>query len=356
MSRSAVPVGREEVLAAIDVQIGWCRTLDAPFTAGILGVVREHIACDGTFASLVVPWDGRPLADALPIRIAGALHALVRAGRAPELAAFYPPAAAPTWDARSTADVLAAAVLANRDQIASFIAHPPQTNEVGRSAILMPGYAAIARATGLPLRVLELGASAGLNLNWDHYAYRLGSTDVGTPDAALTLAPEWRGALPAIARLPDVSERRGCDRSPIDLAEAGAVERLTAYVWPDHPERIRRLEAAIAIARRVRPVVDAVDAGAWLEARLAERTDGVATVVAHTIVWQYFAPATAERARRALDAAAADASARRPLARLAFEHRRSDAPPELTLTLWPGGARRLLARAHPHGAWVEWLA
>lgn len=359
MTTESYIADRAEVLASIDTQIGWCRTLDAPFTGGLLGVVRHNIASDGALAALVVPWAGRPLADALPIRLAGAFHALVRGGRAPDLAAFYPPSPPPSialktreWDAR----VVEAATRDHRDDIAAFIAHPPQTNEVGRSAILMPGYAEVGRATGLPLRVLELGASAGLNLNWNRYAYRLGSLAVGAPDAALTLAPEWRGPLPPDVRLPEVVECRGCDRSPIDLARPGAVERLVAYVWPDHPERVRRLEAAIAIARTAPPAIDAEDAGAWLDERLARPIDGVATVVAHTIVWQYFAKPTAERARRAIEQAGAAATAASPLAWLAFEQRRTDAPPDVRLTLWPGGERRTLARAHPHGAWVEWCA
>jgi hypothetical protein len=356
MSAERHVADRAEVLASLATQIEWCHRLDAPFTAGLVGAIRANIERDGALATLVVPWAGKPLADALPIRLAGASHALVRAGSAPELASMYPPAAAPAWDDPAIATLLDDVARTHRDAIAAFISHPPQTNEVGRSAILMPGYAEIARATGLPLRVLELGASAGLNLNWHRYAYRLGSRAVGAADAALTLAPEWRGTPPPVAALPDVRACRGCDRSPIDLARPGAVERLVAYVWPDHPERVRRLEAAIAIARAAPPSVDAEDAGVWLDARLAEPSDGVATVVAHSIVWQYFAKPTAERARHAIERAGAAATATRPFAWLAFEQRTTDAPPDVRLTLWPGGDCRTVARAHPHGAWVEWLA
>src|SRR4029079_13903824 len=131
---------------------------------------------------------------------------------------FYPPSP----DARPTADVVEAATRDHRDDIAAFIAHPPQTNEVGRSAILMPGYAEIARRTGLPLRVLELGASAGLNLNWDRYAYRYGEHFVGARNAPLTVSAEWRGPWSGVSEVPPVAERRGCDRSPIDLAQTFA--------------------------------------------------------------------------------------------------------------------------------------
>jgi hypothetical protein len=278
----------------------------------------------------------------------------VRTGRVPALAVFYPPPATP-WDAHAAAAAIEHATVANREVVVDVLASPPQTNEVGRSAILMSGYAEIARRTGLPLRVLEIGCSAGLNLAWDRYAYRLGERTIGPADAPLTLTPEWRGTLPDIAHLPTVVERRGCDRAPIDLAAPGADERLIAYVWPDQRDRLRRLEAAIAVARRVPPPVDTADAADWLERQLAAVGPGVATVVAHTIVWQYFPRSTAARARRALEDTGARATVERPLAWLAFEQSAADAPPELTLTLWPGGVTRCLARAHPHGAWIDWL-
>ncbi len=81
MSDEVGCAGHDDVGAALDVQIGWCRKLDAPFTARLLAVVRDHIAGERALAALVVPWRGKPLADALPIRLAGALHALVRALR-----------------------------------------------------------------------------------------------------------------------------------------------------------------------------------------------------------------------------------------------------------------------------------
>jgi hypothetical protein len=220
----------------------------------------------------------------------------------------------------------------------------------------MAGYAEVARRTGLPLRVLEVGASAGLNLSWDRYAYRVGDRVVGPADAALVLAPEWRRTLPTIERHPDVVACRGCDRAPIDLAAPGTAERLIAYVWPDQTERVERLEAAIRVARVTRPQVDAADAADWLEHELAALTPGSATVVAHTIVWQYFSKETAARARRALTDAGARATTRQPLARLAFEQHGPDLPPELALTLWPGGTKTVLAHAHPHGEWIDWRA
>ena len=87
---------RAGVLAAFDTQVGWCEALGSPFTAAALRAVVADLAAGGTAAELTDRWPGDPVADALPLRFAGALHGLVLAGAAPELAAAYPPAPLPT--------------------------------------------------------------------------------------------------------------------------------------------------------------------------------------------------------------------------------------------------------------------
>jgi len=356
MTVLAEAAGLNQVVAAFDFQISWCRVGNAPFTADILELCRDNIASGGALAPLVVPWRGNLKADAVSLRVAGALHFLVRTGRAADLASFYPPHGRAAFDHVAVAREIETAVRANLDIVRDTISRPPQTNEVGRSAVLMPGYAEIARRTGLPLRVLELGASAGLNLNWDRYAYRYGEHFVGARNAPLTVAAEWRGPWSGVSEVPRVAERRGCDRSPIDLAQPFAAERLISYVWPEQAERLARLEGAIALAKIEKPPIDAADAGAWLEKQLAASAPRVATVVAHTIVWQYFSKETAARAEAAINAAGARATSEAPFAWLSLEQYAQDQAPELRLTLWPGGERALLARAHPHGAWLEWVA
>jgi hypothetical protein len=279
---------------------------------------------------------------------------MVRTGRAAELAAFYPPNER-AWDAEAAGRAIEAAVTANLDFVRDMLTRPPQTNEIGRSAVLMPGYAEVACSTGLPLRILEVGASAGLNLLWDRFAYRYGERFVGAQEAPVTVAAEWRGPWCGVERLPRVASREGCDRSPIDLLAPGAADRLLAYVWPEQSERLARLEGAIALALREKPALAAADAAQWLEPRLATPAPGVATVVVHTIVWQYFSKETKAHARAVIDAAGDRATTEAPFAWLSLEQYAPDQLPELRLTQWPGGERRILAHAHPHGAWIEWL-
>jgi hypothetical protein len=239
--------------------------------------------------------------------------------------------------------------------IRGFLASPPQTNEVGRSAVLLGGFLQVAGSTRLPLRLLEIGSSAGLNLIWDSYQYRLGGGSWGDPASPVRLEPEWHGPPPPLATALEVSQRAGCDVMPIDLGQQDQRLRLRSYVWADQPDRLARLDAAITVARRVGISVEQADAGAWVRDRLAEPVPGQATVLYHSIMWQYMPAATQAAVRAAIDQAGGRATDAAPLAWLRFEPPRPDAKSELLLTSWPGERRYHLATAHPHGRVVTWL-
>lgn len=337
-------------------QAAFCRALAAPLTAAVCEAAV--LACDQTSATgrALVAWPGDAMADALMMRFTGGCNAMVRAGRAPALATLYPPAATPD------VAVLAAALrslLADpvRDlELLGWLAGPPQTNEVARSGVLMPGLMAIAATTGLPLRLFELGCSAGLNLNLDRFGYDLGGVGAGDPASPVQLAPVWTGPPPAAATV-TVLSRRGADIRPLDIADAKVRERLLSYVWPDQPERVARAAAAIALAQTLPPPIDRADAADWVEREVAPMAGSVA-VVFHSIAFQYFPAAT--KSRIAAHLAGLPASADAPIAWLRYEM--DDASqaqlPTLRLTLWQGGdpTEQLLARAHPHGTFLEWLA
>jgi hypothetical protein len=166
----------------------------------------------------------------------------------------------------------------------------------------------------------------------------------------LTLAPDWDGPLPPDTTL-DVAERRGVDLSPIDATTEKGRLRLLAYLWADQPERLARTRAALAV--HAAPV-DAGDAAAWIETRLAAPQRGRLHLIYHTIAWQYFPQATQDRARVALERAGSEATEAAPIAWLGME---ADGDPEgaaLTLRLWPGDRRIALGRADFHGRWIRW--
>jgi hypothetical protein len=285
----------------------------------------------------------------VPLRFIGALHDLVLGEDAPEFAGAFP------GDADAVIRRLPDLLERRSAAIASFMTTPPQTNEVNRSTCLLGGFLTVAKETGLPLRTFELGASAGLNLNWDRYAYDLGEVGRwGDPASPVKLGARWRGAPPPLEAEIRVLERRGVDRDPIDLRQPLAARRLQAYVWPDQAQRLGRLRAAIALALQAGVVVEQADAADWAERRV-DLAPGATSVLYHSIVWQYLPPATQARLLSVIRRAADEASDQAPFAWLRMEADASFRRCELKLDLWPRGEGRLLANVHPHGAEVEWL-
>ncbi len=333
-------------------QIAWCDGNGSPFTARVLEAAWADRERGGAFAALMPGWSGDAGADAVPLRLAGALHALALSERDAALAALYPPRQEPG----DLAHAVAAAMAHHCDLIAEYLAVAPQTNEIGRSAVLLPGFAAIAQATGLPLATFEIGASAGLNQLWYRYRYRLGDMAWGEANSEVLIRAEWQGPMPALPAHIDVASHAACDVSPIDLHSEGAALRLMSYVWPDQHERLERLRAAIGLARRLQVHVDAADALTWAQGVLATQRPGCATVIYHSVMWQYMPEPTRNGLRGLIEATGSHATRQAPLAWLAFEPPAADAHMLLTLTLWPGGERRVLAEAHPHGKWVKWIS
>lgn len=345
--------------AAFAFQIGACEHLGSPFSAAVLRVVLDDIRAGGPFAALAAPWLGRSapdlVADAAPLRLLGGLHYLVLSGAAPGLAAVFPS----SGEAAGPEALRTQVVAAGRDHalaLARFRASPPQTNEVRRAICLLGGFLAVSGETGLPLRCFEIGASAGLNLNWDRYRYDLGPHGAwGDPASPVRLDTDWRGPAPPLGPA-QVVERAGCDRAPIDLGDPDAALRLQAYVWADQAERLARLRGAIELARRRPPRLEAEDAGAWA-LRSVRPEPGRATVLYHSVVWSYLSGETRAAVSEAIRIAADAATPRQPFAWLRMEPSEDAEAGAMAvrLTLWPGGRERGLAHAHPHGAKVLWV-
>lgn len=346
------------IAAAFARQAEFCRLFAAPLTAAVCEAAAVALDADSATARAVIGWPGEPFADALMMRLTGGCNALVRAGQAPELAVLYPPAAVPTVAALATALRAVLADPARDAALCGWLDSPPQTNEVARSGVLMAGLLVVTAATGLPLRLFELGCSAGLNLNLDRFGHDLGGRIAGDAASPVQLRPVWDGAPPPAAEVRVVA-RRGVDINPLDVADPRVRERLMAFVWPEQAERVARAEAAMALALAAPPAIDRADAAAWLEAGVVPQP-GSTTVVFHSIAFQYFPPATKRRIAAQMAAMGGDATPAAPLAWLRYEMDDASAAdlPTLRLTLWQGGAplAQLLARAHPHGSFVQWLA
>lgn len=288
------------------------------------------------------------------LRLLAALHHLVLTGAADELARHYPSAGgtappAEAWPAARRA------LAAETDAVRARIGRTVQTNEPGRATALYGALLCLAERHARPIRLLEIGASGGLNLRADRFAYVVGGTVLGDPASPLVFDEPWTGvpvADPAAAAAGlRIAGRAGCDPAPIDLATPAGRLALESYVWPDEPERLARQRAALEVAAAHPVRLDRADTGPWLSEHLAT-DDGSLTVVWQSVVRQYV-PAAAWAAVEAAINGALDAG--RPVAWVSFEPG-DDHIAGFALRCREAGGERLLAVCGDHGPPVRWCA
>jgi hypothetical protein len=345
------PDSRRTLLETIETQRFGCEMTGSPLYVDLLDVVAADVRAGGVFARLLEPVAEAPFGDAVVLRLLGALHLLVLDGRAPQLARHYPSVGGHRMrglgaDARATAE-------AHEVEIAARMQGGVQTNEVGRSAALLGGYLELARG-GLPLRLFEVGSSAGLNLNVDRYRYRGANGSFGPTESELVFDQPWSFGEPDLSTPLVIVERRGSDIAPVDATSEAGQLRLRSFVWGDQVDRLTRLDAALAVARRHPPVVDQADAPGWLAERLVTPVPGTCTVVTHSIMFQYLSVKGRSAMLRAIESAGVRATDQAPFAWLRLEPGGDQA--ELRLTAWPGGSTRVLATSSYHGPPVVWRA
>ncbi len=344
------------VLEAVRGQIQSCSKIGSPFYAGLLEAALAEPRAELPFWNVMDAWTGNPLTALLPLRLLGAVHDLVLAERAGELALHFPRPQQP-GDATAAWPLINELIARERAFVAARLNDELQTNEVRRCAVLLPGFLEIHRRSGgLPMHLAELGASGGLNLCWDRYRYALGDTTWGDPNAALLLETQWRGKAPPAGASLEVLSRRGCDISPLDLRVEANRRRLMSFVWPDQFERLELLRRALDVATHQSMEIVEQSAGDFVDDVLERETPDAVKVIYHSIMWLYVPHEEREHIRQAIAAAASSATAQSPLAWLRMEF--DDAEHAgLWLDYWPGAGveRERLARCHYHGTSVEWI-
>lgn len=312
-----------------------------------------------------------------PVMFFAAIHDLLLRGFDHELARWYPDLDGSIPD-RDPGPVLLDFCAQHRDELIDVVAtHRVQTNEVGRAAALLPALRVAQGALGGPVALVEIGASAGLNLLFDRFGYRYSSragTDIvaGDPDSPVHLRAALVGNLvPPVGKdMPDVPERVGIDLQPVDVTDPEAARWLRACVFAEQIERRARLDAALELAATARPRVVEGDAVEVLPQVVADLPDGLPVCLWHSWTLTYF-----PRERRAHFAdAVAKIATEREVVWLSFEApdtapgvprppTESDAAPPRRQATVVGMARmrsegpvgRALARSHPHVTWLEWL-
>ena len=328
-----------------------CAEIGSPLYAGIL----EHAAVDvergGVVRDVLDGHEHDPGPSALALRLLGAVHRMVLEGRAPDLARYYPSGGG--TDDSDPWPAFHATVSHRFDDVRAGLERGVQTNEVGRAGALAPAFLHAAVTTGASeLRVLEVGASGGLNLRWDHFGY---ADTWGDPASPVQLGDPYEGERPPFDARVTVAERAGCDPNPIDVTTDDGALTLMSFVWPDQERRFRDLRGAIEIARRVPATLERREAAPWVTDRLARpQPSGRLTIVYHSVVMQYLADDGRNAFFDAMRAAGERATSDTPLAWVRFEPARRTF--EVRVTRWPGGGDELVAEAGAHGRPVRWLA
>lgn len=328
--------------------------LGSPLYAGLLRHAADDLLAHGPTGAVLDGHLADPGRSALALRMLGGVHALVLTGRAQELAEFYPSAAG-TADAGPDATLASQALRRVLDEhtaeIRAWLESPPQTNEVGRGAVLAGALCYIVAEDARPVRLVEIGASAGLNLRADRFHISGTGFSYGDESSPVRMPGGWLGRPPPV-RPVEVISRTGGDLTPVDPVSADGRLRLSAYVWADQVDRLERLRGALDLAAQIPADLRAEPASATIaRTRLVP---GTWTVLWHSIMQQYL---DAEQVRALADGVAALGATATESARFAhvtLELVRGTPQTPVELTTWPGGECRRLGTAPPHGIPVTW--
>jgi hypothetical protein len=351
--QAGTPVARTAQL--LRWQADACRELGSPLYGDLLTHAADDLLAGGPTAKVLDGHLDDRLSSVLALRLLGGAHALALSGQAPELAAFYSSAGGTAERAPGSPQAWAAlqqTLSDRRDAVRSWLDHPPQTNEVGRAAALLGGLRHVAAEADLPVRLVEVGASAGLNLRAARFYVPGKAGSYGNPDSPVVLTDGWLGTAPPESQI-TVIERTGGDLAPIDPLTADGRLTLTAYVWPDQVDRLSRLRGAFELAEQVPADMRAESASATL-AR-TELAAGTWTVLWHSIFRQYLSDAQRAELADGVVALGAMATVNARFGYIYLEQSRAGGCP-VTLVTWPGGHRRVLGSAPAHGLPVRWRA
>lgn len=281
----------------------------------LMRAMADDWEAGGPVREICRDWEHASKGSTVQLRLLAGVFRIGLTGRAPELVEFYPclggdRPAAEAWPV--VREVLARHV----DELQDSLQIAPQTNEVGRSAALLVALFEAVRRTGRSrVRLLEPGASAGLNLLVDRFRFVNPGWAFGPADSPVVLTDAVVG--PVVPQQFEIVSRRGCDLSPVDASSPEGRLRLRSFVWPFQIGRHERLSAALRIAEQWPVRVDRAGAGEWMEEQMSVPTSNdVLTVVWQSITRMYWPPDEVAR----VQAAVAEAGARLPLVHAAMEY------------------------------------
>jgi hypothetical protein len=353
------PLDKGRAEAQLLIEAAKARCFGKTIVAAVLESLARVLPCAPRMRVCIEGWPGDLAGAGVIFRINAGLHALARSGCHVGLQQLYRTAEAGDLPGPDRLDEVLIDVLAGHTpDLLQWMSGPTQTNEVARVAGFAAALLELNAHASHPCELLELGTSAGLNLNLARYGCLLGGTQCGDRQSTVQIAPHWQGRTPPAGPLV-VERAAGVDLSPLDIRDDDDCERLHAYIWAGERDRTERLRAAIAIGRAHPPQVDTGLASRWLASELAQpQREGTRRVVVHSMVVQYMPDVERAAVNAAFALAAATATEHRPLARIGMEWSADRSTVELRVTSWDGtstsGRTVVAAHCHPYAEWFDW--
>lgn len=322
----------DPTIKALTLQANACLSLGSQMYHELLNVILDDYRRGGICQQILKNASDRPVHDATPLRLLGALHRIVLDGRDQQLARHYESVGG--RPSRSLAEDALSAIEAHGSEIRDALTQQVQTNEPGRSLCHLALTHWFAHLGIQEFELLEVGASAGLTMSFDRYCIETSEGIIGDPSSPLVFPSSWIDTSFPFHQMPAVCvNRRGVDISPIDITTDSGVNRLLSFVWPDQHERLQRLRLAIDITQKAPHTIDQSSVDTWLPRQLMQpRTRPV--VVFHSIVWQYLGVDVQNSFRESLHEHGHHRSTNAPLiwARMEPAGRVAD----LQVTIWDG--------------------
>lgn len=329
-------------------QAATCKLMGSPFYGSLLEYAIGAYDRDAVLRSLL---ERNVHHSRIGLRILGGAHYRALRGEAPAIARHFPSTGG-DGDAARAWDAIRNDIVENERAYIELVPRPVQTNEVARALPVLAAMLSIAHETRIPLRVFEIGSSAGLLLNFDRYRYTGEQWAWGDPKSVLLLQnASIYGTPQYLDAQIDVIERRGCDIHPLHAANPAHADTLLSFVWPDQTARFQRLRAALEIGRANPPVIDTADGIEWAQ-NIAQPRRGAVTVVMHTVIMEHMPQDVRERLRAAIRQTGESASIESPFAWARMEA--ASGAYETAVTLWPGRKETLIARSDGHAQGIEW--
>lgn len=353
-----------------DGDVATCQRMFADFgrqlvkSAPLYARLAEGVSRDERLSGLLLV---APPTQRQPVLLFACVHWLLLNEPDDPLARWYPNLVAGTTRREGAVDAFASFCGERDEQLRGLLAtRSTQTNEIGRSAVFLPGFHLLDTEVGQLARI-DVGASAGLNLLGPecHYDYRPGGS-IGPASSAVRISCSTRGHVPLPAQHPRFGISVGLDARPVDVRDADQARWLEACVWPDEVERFRRLHEAIEMARAIGVDVRAGDAIAGITSLLDEVSASGHPVVTTSWVMNYVSADERSRFVATLDGA----GRQRDLSWVYAEHpglcpelpgtppaqdsRR--VPTAVVIVRWRRGTRTAehVGQCHPHGRWLHW--